>query len=412
MNINFIWDKKVNRETFWALSAKSISAISGIILLITIPLTWGIENYGYFSLILAYITICSLLFGNSINSALKKEFTEFTFSEFSKKYFIAGIKLKTSIFILCSLIFYVFIFFSSLTLLKENFFQFLVLLFLMNYGGLINNIFEATHNLYYVAISYTFEYLIKLTLVASFVIFDIRSLTALLNIFIIGYALSIIYGLVVLQSKLQIDLKHFLTPVDFHIYIALFKRILLLSLSSASFVLLTRIDTILLSHFSSIENVGYYNIASELTRNGSIIGVALVLGSVPLFVNGNRRILFKNLIYKIFFINLLIFFGIIFFADFLIQILYGSGYEKVSTLIKVLALYPLLLTLQNLILEISLLKDKTHLIFVSGMFAVGINIFLSLILIPIWGTYGAAISTLISYLVWFTLNYLGVRKYI
>jgi O-antigen/teichoic acid export membrane protein len=283
----------------------------------------------------------------------------------------------------------------------------------MNFWGLVVNCFEAAHRLYFTVLMYFFEYSVTISLLLVGYASCSFSFKYLLLAFITGYIVSLGYGLVAILNQFQVKLKVYL--FDF-VGKKRFKKIMTLtfhmSLASVSYVLLTRIDSIMLSQMTTLSDVGFYNIAAEIARNAAVIGTAVILGSVPLFISSGQAQLFKKTIKKLIFINIIILVGFLLFSKIFVSVVYGVGYESVSKLMMISGLYPLFISLQSFTSEILILKEKSAFLFKSGLFAVIFNIFLNFFFIRWFGVYGAAIATTAAYAFWFLLNFFSVRKLI
>lgn len=411
---NLIYKNKVSKETFWAYIAKCISIFGGLFIVIFIPRFAGAEIYGGMSLILAYMAVSGIFFGAPIETAVKKEVTKNKFNSISKKYFIEGFKLK----IIFSILFFsvLFLVLSQLnaSFLKAHFFEFFLLSFVINFWGLVVNVFEATHRLFFETVMYFIEYSTKIILILFFILFSQLTVSNILYSFIGGYFLAFLVGLVILVFKfpsLQIRKLFFIFHLNKRVSKKILYRTFFLSLTGMSFVILTRLDTIMIGHFLTQKAVGLYNVSSNITFNITMLSIPLILGVIPLFINSKniKKLLHKN-IKKLILINSLIFITLFLASNLLINFLYGLGFESSIAVLKILAIFPLFSSLQNLAQQILILKDKTKQIFFLGIVAVVLNVILNIVLIPAMGINGAAIATIISYGIWAAISLLYVIK--
>ena len=187
MLLNFIFRNKVNKETFWALCAKIISITGGIFVLIVVPKAAGIETFGSFSLILAYISLFGVVSGVPINNAIKKEVTEGKWNYISKRYVIAAMKMKIINLGIAFFGILTIIQVFQIQLLKENLFYFLVLMMTANFWGLVISVFEAVHRLFYETLMYLIEYGIKSAAIIIFIFFGELTVKTVLFSFFLGY---------------------------------------------------------------------------------------------------------------------------------------------------------------------------------------------------------------------------------
>jgi O-antigen/teichoic acid export membrane protein len=88
----------------------------------------------------------------------------------------------------------------------------------------------------------------------------------------------------------------------------------------------------------------------------------------------------------------------------------GAQYEPVTNLMPIIA-FALLLHGFTLILNIEFSSRlKSHLPFINAVISAGVNLALNLILVPIAGIMGAAISTVVAYTLMLVLTVLGIQR--
>lgn len=400
---------KQTKETFWAYIAKGIALAGGGAILILVPKLAGIEIYGHLMLLLAYISLSAIIFGNSINSAVQKELVEGKLSESSYRYFSNGLKIKFALFSIVTVLFLAVIYLFDVSLIKENIKLFMILLFTMSFWGLVVDSFTALHRQFYVAVMYFIEYPVKVGAILYFYYTNSLSIDTLLYSFILGYLFALIFGYITLHVKFKRKPSFNILQIERSTAKILLRRTLYLSLTAGSLILMSKIDTIMISTFLGIEEVGIYNIASEIARNLAIISIPIIQGVYPLFITKNTK-LFKATLKKLCIINVIIFIAILIFADIMIDVIYGDGFERVSLTLKILGVFPLVIALQGISQLVLVLRDKTKQIFIFGLIAVVVNILLNLILINTIGLNGAAIATLCSYVLWAALQSSYVKR--
>jgi O-antigen/teichoic acid export membrane protein len=407
--LNYIFSNKVNKETFWALISKGISALFGFFILVFIPRVSGADIFGGFSLILAYIYILGIFFGVSVQDSVRKEITEEKFSEKSKIFFIEGLRIKIVLSVMASIILYIALYFIDITIIKDNLMQFLLLLVIINIWGSIVTFFEATHRLFFEAVMYIIEYSTKTILLLYFYLFSRLTLENILFCFITGYLMAVIAGIIITFFKLgRFHLKDF--ELHHNTIRKVLHRTIFLSLSGIFFVILSRIDTIMISVLLSVRDVGFYSIASEITKQSTLLSLPVLLGIMPLFVDKKIKKHFKDAMMKFWIINIALFLAIFALSDYAVRLIYGPEYNIVGLLLKILAVLPLLMTLQTFTSQVLLLKDAVKQIFLFGAAATVLNISLNYLGIIWFGLIGAAFATVISYTLWFFLNYIYIKK--
>lgn len=407
----FFTGSVIRTQTMWSFFAKIWSALFGLAMLIIIPKYWGAEIYGAFSLFLAYITIVEIFFGNAINTALKKEVAEHGFSEEGKHLLIEGIYVKSGLFALGTIGLLVVLFFYPLILIQEHLGYFLFLLFLMNYWGLFVNCLEASHSISYVFLMYVIEYIAKFALLVAFIFTDDTSFVSLVQMMIGGYLLAFMYGAFMLVRKYNFDIKDLIFFVDFKRIKNLVGRTLHLALAVVSMVILTKIDLIILSKYTDTLTVGYYSLAAELAKNASFVGAAFIAGCLPFFVKKqtDQQKLYTKQTKILTLIHIPIILSIVFIGPLVIDVLYGAEFALTKTILIILAIFPLLVTLQSFTGEILNIKGKTQILLENGIVAVFANVFLSLMLVNNFGAQGVAFATICAYLSWMLLNMLSLH---
>jgi O-antigen/teichoic acid export membrane protein len=176
-------------------------------------------------------------------------------------------------------------------------------------------------------------------------------------------------------------------------------------------------DTLTLTYFKTLEDVGLYNAALPTASMLLFFSTALGIVLFPIFSkyysNGenNKIKTYINLFYKhIIFLTLPFFLIMIFFSDSIITILFGSSYISSSILLKVLSLGFFFYSIANInITIINSINKPTISTKLISLCAI-LNLILNIILVPIIGTLGAAISTIVSFFILFIVSTIVLWK--
>lgn len=177
--------------------------------------------------------------------------------------------------------------------------------------------------------------------------------------------------------------------------------------------LLNSIDTYFLKAYSSYEEIGYYTIAAKITGFLSVIQNAFGSFWIPIsyrwyseqqpvekYEKAGR---FLTLIMSI------VFMGIMLFRD-LIPVIISRDYINALPIIPFLLFYPIMYTL-GITTELGIqFKKKTNYSLIISIVALLINTILNFSLVPILGGRGAAITTGVSYMVFFWLKTVKSRS--
>ncbi|SNQ60924.1 flippase [Candidatus Methanoperedens nitratireducens] len=178
-----------------------------------------------------------------------------------------------------------------------------------------------------------------------------------------------------------------------------------------------KVDTVILSSLKGDAVVGWYNAAYQIPLAISLISYAMMESIFPMFSRlGNSREELTLAYEKTFrFLSMLIIpvvAGITLLSDKIIFILYGRGYENSITILQILIWLTVFEFLGYLLyITLSSINKQRVNILTTGTCAV-LNITLNLILIPPFSLIGAGIAKIITYIVFFFLNFYFVSKYV
>lgn len=178
-------------------------------------------------------------------------------------------------------------------------------------------------------------------------------------------------------------------------------------------------DTVILIYFRSLKEVGLYNAAFPTMKLIGVIGIAITSVVFPisseLWANNRKEqlgkglgILYKYVLIVTFPIALLMFL----FPEIILGILFGGEFRPAGNVLRILAvgyfLHTLTVVNNSTLSGIGKPKEVSK-IMLSGA---GMNLILNLILIPIYGMEGAALSTLIAFVLILILSTMKIRDHI
>lgn len=224
-----------------------------------------------------------------------------------------------------------------------------------------------------------------------------------LNIYIIIYAVSILLG----NLSLWVSLPKYINRINLK-EINLVKHIkptIALFIPQIAIQLYTVVDRTMIGlMMPNKAEVGFYDQSQKLIA--VLLTIVTALGSVMLprvsndFAKGNYDSI-KNYLNKSFrFVYLLalpFIFGIIAVSKYFIPLYLGENYTPVVTLISILSLIILFIGMSNVIGIQYLLPTKKQKQFTISVFSGAIvNLIFNLILIPIMGTVGACVATILA----------------
>ncbi|MBI2135153.1 flippase [Candidatus Woesearchaeota archaeon] len=188
---------------------------------------------------------------------------------------------------------------------------------------------------------------------------------------------------------------------------------------SVGVVILGSTDIVMLTYFTDLKAVALYSVALPTARalRNFILPIAAVLLPLTseLWAKNNKKILIAGMesLYKYSIIMIIpLALVMLSFTDLLIQILYGKDYLSASTSMKILAVGMIFAVLSVINSNFFAGIGKPQIYSKIIYFGAALNFVLNLILIPVIGIIGAAISTASSYFIIMALTFKDVRKYI
>ncbi|MBL7056535.1 flippase [Candidatus Woesearchaeota archaeon] len=178
-------------------------------------------------------------------------------------------------------------------------------------------------------------------------------------------------------------------------------------------------DIIMLTYFSGLTAVGLYSVA--LPTSKIFLFFPRALGGVlfPLtseFWTAGKKSLIKEGLESLFKYSMIIIVPSVLvmfsFSDILINLLFGTSYISASDTLKILSIGMIFGTLSgistNFFSGIGKPQINSKIIYAAAIF----NLIINLVLIPVWGIIGAAISTTISYIIMAVLGLTKIKKFI
>ncbi len=173
-----------------------------------------------------------------------------------------------------------------------------------------------------------------------------------------------------------------------------------LILTSIVVAIYLRVDQIIIGWLLDKSEVGIYSVAVRLTEVWGILPMAITASALPVLMSvtdkHHRKILFNQLFLGLFWTALIVAILIFIFADFLVTLFFGDVYESSINVIKILCWSGIFTSMGLVSSNWYLLEKKTHLLLYRQLIGVVVNVALSLWLIPLFGTEGAAWSVLIT----------------
>lgn len=191
-----------------------------------------------------------------------------------------------------------------------------------------------------------------------------------------------------------------------------------LLLASVSTVLLNSFDRYSLNYLTNLDTVGTYTLAFRISNSIKVVVISSIqLSLVPILYKklndaDHKRFYAKSLNYSTFIVMLLVLFLAVFSLEIVKLFSSNMSYWEAANIIPILSLAMVFVLMkENIMIGLQITKSSATmgvLIATAAAFNLGMN----LLLIPWFGIYGSAFSTLLSQILMFTLFYFVTqRKY-
>src|SRR5207302_8372739 len=118
------------------------------------------------------------------------------------------------------------------------------------------------------------------------------------------------------------------------------------------------------------------------------------------------KLIFRGFSFVLLFATL----GLSLFGSSVLDLLFPASYHSQSSIIPIIALSVMFYGLFNVVSLGASLQRKTWLVSLYFIFSALINIGLNIVLIPVYGTMGAALATLVAYMALTLIAYLGNQR--
>ena len=375
---------------------KFISVLLGILIISILTRYLGINDYGNYVLIFAYLSFFTIIsdFGlqvtvvNELNN-LKNE-KEYTIGTF--------IWLKVVLNLISILVSIIVLFFFPYSFeLKTGILIGILAVAISNLISIANGIFQAKLRMDLIAGIDLLTKVINTLLIILFISFKLNFYYIVASVLISNFlgfivSLSILRNFVKLKPLFSKTVAKKLLLFSLPIGISLF-------FSSIYF----KLDTLMLSVMKNSEQVGIYNIAYKVLENVLLLWGFYMATAYPMFARFSSK-KYKSEYRSIMKISLLvlcissiviIIIGY-FLAPFIVYVLSGKIYSGSILSLRILLLSIPFFFLNNLIYFLNIIKKRLNVILLGLMLSVIFNFFINLLFIPKLGYVGTSYTTLIT----------------
>lgn len=401
MNLKYLF-KQIVIYSFGVFSLQIINFISTKIY----TSYFTIDEFGQITLILAAVgLISSTISGSQISSGFGRYFSDK--KNISQKKIIFSTSLYTILIIsFGSFLFTLFfINFFKINVFENNFQVILIILFLLfSFFTTIDRFLKLFFKWNHQPIRYIIFTNFSLFLSLIFVLFFAFYLNQRLNGFIIGLLISTIISIIIIIPFIIGNIKKIFSK-------EWSKKILKYSLPlipyTGGILILTYTDRFFIKYFYNFEYAGIYSIGAKIATILSAVLTGFRNSWGPYFhstiYDKNSKQNYAKVFDVFMFVGTFLIIGIILFSKELILLISTKEYLSTKFTIPLLLISSLIFNLQYFLLGIYI-KNKTYFLTISASIAIILNIILDIILIPKFNIIGAALATMISFVLMFIIN--------
>jgi len=367
------------------------------------------SDYGIVSSLQVLTSILGIFFTLAIDRSIYRMYFDHK-TEAGKKDFLGTITI--ALFLISTIVLLlVFIFRSTVGLIYKSieFYPYYTLAILAAFFS----IFQIVPKIYYqvnekadkfIIIS-IFQFLINVGFTLWFVIGKLEGALGMLK----G---ALVANIIIAPIVIYISFKSINFRFKYNLFIESLKFSIPMIPSLLSAFVLNLSDRIFIERYFTLTDVGIYSLGYKIAGLIGILASSFLLAYNPIFfelANSDNQIVAKEKIAKynqtFILIVILISFLITFFSKEAIILLLDAKYKESYKIVPIIAFSYLTIQITGLFNMMIYQNKKSVVLMVIGLSSAGICILMNFILIPVYGAYGAAISTVISFFIVFILSW-------
>lgn len=402
----FLWENLnprqiVLKNAFWLYLSEFFGRGLKFLVFLLIARFLGPKILGSFEYLFSFIGMFFIFADFGISSIFIRDYQQ---REEKNKLINQALILKFFLSVIFGLLAFIGYFFSKKI---EPFIAYFVLVFFYVLQN-IENFFEA----YFIATQRAEKkFIFNLMSSVSLLFFILLGIIMTKNVMaiVLSYVLSIFVSNLIAFSFFRREIK-----LDFQIDLSFFKNYLFNGLPLALFGLLGYLffstDKIIISHFRTLEETGYYSAASRIVLAlfaiPGLFNTALFPWLAKKAKEKDKRIkrLFNLMVISLIFIGILFSLVSFFLAPYVIYLIFGRDFALSVSIFQVL-IWIIVFVYPTSFLDFFLLShNKQWLDFFLTIIPAFLNVILSLLLVPSYGVFGAVYASLFSQFLNFVLT--------
>ena len=402
------------------------SEIIGVFLRMILARSLTVEEYGLFYAIYAFISMFALFRDPGLGSALVKHIPEFTvkkrFAELKSSIFFSLI-FQAAFGLVVSAILFIFSDHIALAVFRTSTASLLLRIlsawfFVESFRSLLSSMSQGFQNMPILALLSSLYILLIFLLVICFVGILGLGLNGVALSYLLATVLISIFGMIFFIRRYSHVFREKIS-ITKPLVKKLFMFALPVFVAGFSDLILTYTDTLTITIFRTLPEVGYYQAAQPSARILWYVSSSLAAVLFPMisefWARGQKKLLGQALYFVTKFSFILIIPAALIFITFpniVITLLFSSRYLGGVTVLQIFGIAAFIYTIYNLLATAILGMGRPGTIAkVVGIMAV-LNLIGDLLLVPIYGIEGAATTTLAVFIIGLILLMYYAKKFI
>jgi len=357
----------------------------------------GVNQFGEFSFAIGIASILIILGDMGLFQIVTRELSKN--KNFQHLSHLMGLKLFLSLFVMVIAVIVGFYFGKFYTNFRVLFLMVTLYMVVEHFSYLIFSFLRAENNLIY-------EALIKILNTFLVVLIGIPFVSSFKNAFSISvsYFIASILSLFFLFQIYNKKIRSLGVSYDREIWSYYLKRSYNIALMGLFFTLYRNMDITMLGWFKLINDVGLYNSAYKILDVSLMPMVILSSWFFPrISSNVNDESRFKEIFHSyfilLFLVALYLGFLIVFWPKEILFLIYGKMYVKAFKVLYLLGVLLVVIYVSRILQDSLIALEEEKFIFRSTMVGVVVNFLLNVYLIPKFSYMGAAVATVLTYVV-------------
>jgi len=407
---SFFFDNKtvkqtIFKNTFWLSIGMSVERLLGFILLVYVARILGAAEYGKFSFALAFVSLFVIFQDFGLPTLVTREYAR-NEGEKDKEEFYSVISLKILLSIATFIIILASSFFITADPQIRQVIMILAIFSLLNgFSTLFYSFFQARQKMEYQTWLETLQYLL-ISGLGLFVLFSFPSVENLSYSYLAAGLISLIMVLIFFNVKI-FTLKILWQS-------SVWRKFLMMSwplaLTGLFAVLYNYTDSVMMGYWGMVTETGWYNAAYRIILVVLIPG-GLISGSFypvlsKFFKDSKEKLqqVWNSQVELMILFALPLVTGGIVLAPRIIDYFYSASFFPSILAFQILIVMAGLLCLYRPFSDVLIAANQQRKTFWITLFGALFNIILNLILIPKYSLYGAAATTVVTYIIIFLIS--------